>query len=428
MTTVAQITDALQGYDPQSVKVDDVVHIAKSLVKPLGNLPQDIEVLNLHAAAYRVLALDVVSPANVPAVDNSAMDGYAFFLHAGQVSQDLALTVSGLRLAGQPITGDEPTLQAGHCLHIMTGAPMPDGSNTVVPSELVQRDGDVVVVRAANLQPGDNRRLAGEDLAQGSVALKKGQVLHAAALGLLASLGMATVGVVRKPVVAYFSTGSEVQDVGLPPKAGVIYDSNRAVMCAMLASWGATVLDMGVIPDDPARLEQAFEQAATTADMVISSGGVSVGEADHTKAMMKRLGDVVFWRIAMRPGRPMAVGLIKDTPVFGLPGNPVAVMLTFLAFVRPALQRLMGTTPSALPVLRAKASASIRKRGGRTEYQRASIERNDQGDYVATVLPNQGSGVLSGMVQAQGLVVLAHDSGTVSAGDWVDVWMLDRFI
>ena len=143
---------------------------------------------------------------------------------------------------------------------------------------------------------------------------------------------------------------------------------------------------------------------------------------------MKRLGDVVFWRIAMRPGRPMAVGLIKDTPVFGLPGNPVAVMVTFLAFVRPALQRLMGTTPSALPVLRAKASADIRKRGGRTEYQRASIERNDQGDYVATVRPNQGSGVLSGMVQAQGLVVLSHDSGTVSAGDWVDVWMLDRFI
>jgi molybdopterin molybdotransferase len=305
---------------------------------------------------------------------------------------------------------------------------MPKGSNTVVPSELVQRDGDRVVVQAAHLQPGDNRRLAGEDLAQGSVALKKGQVLHAAALGLLASLGMATVGVVRKPVVAYFSTGSEVQDVGLPPKAGVIYDSNRAVMCAMLASWGATVLDMGVIPDDPVQLEQAFEQAATTADMVISSGGVSVGEADHTKAMMKRLGDVVFWRIAMRPGRPMAVGLIKDTPVFGLPGNPVAVMVTFLAFVRPALQRLMGTTPSALPVLRAKASADIRKRGGRTEYQRASIERNDQGDYVATVLPNQGSGVLSGMVQAQGLVVLSHHSGTVSAGDWVDVWMLDRFI
>jgi molybdopterin molybdotransferase len=447
MKTLADITAALEGYDPQAVSVDDVVRIALSLVEPLGQTARqaqtaaagewaaqpkaDIETVPLHAAAYRVLAHDVLAPFNVPAVDNSAMDGYAFHLSddaaTATTTEGLSLDVVGQRFAGDAAQQLAPL--GGQCVHIMTGAPMPPGTNTVVPAELVTLDGSTrVTIQTAHLKAGDNRRLAGEDLAAGGVALAQGQVLHAAALGLLASLGMAQVAVLRQPVVAYFSTGNEVQAVGQPLRAGAIYDSNRAVMCALLHSWGAQVLDMGAIPDDPAQLEQAFRHAAEHADMVISSGGVSVGEADHTKAMMKRLGDVVFWRVAMRPGRPMAVGRIGHTPVFGLPGNPVAVMVTFLAFVRPALQRLMGTTPTPLPTIKAKSAGDIRKRSGRTEYQRASVHVNAHGEYVATVLPNQGSGVLSGMVRAQGLVVLAHDCANVRSGDWVDVWLLDRFI
>lgn len=427
MKSLADITAELAGYDPQSVHVNDVVDIACSLVESLRSKPDEFEVLPIGEAFGRVLALDVVSPISVPPNDNSAMDGYAFAYGQWDGTSAMRLQVVAQVLAGAT-SSNAKALLAGECVHIMTGAPMPLGVDTVVPSELCTRDGDSVLLNGGGLRLGDNRRLAGEDLTQGGVALQAGLVLNSAAVGLLASLGIATVTVVRRPRVAYFSTGSEILSLGDAPRAGAVFDSNRWVMLALLRSWGAQPIDMGVVPDDPVLLEQAFKQAAGQADMVISSGGVSVGEADHTKAMMRQLGDVVFWRVAMRPGRPMAVGRINGCPVFGLPGNPVAVMVTFLAFVRPALQTLMGSAVTSLPTAQVRSATAIRKRAGRTEYQRGVCSVGADGQQTVEILPNQGSGVLSGMVRANCLVVLGHEQASVQAGDWVNVWWLDRFI
>jgi molybdopterin molybdotransferase len=242
---------------------------------------------------------------------------------------------------------------------------------------------------------------------------------------LMASLGLPSVTVRRRLRVAYFSTGDEILSLGEAPREGAVYDSNRYTVSGMLTRLGCDVIDMGVVRDDPALLERAFTGAAAQADAIITSGGVSVGEADYTKAMMKKLGDVAFWRIAMRPGRPMAVGRIGSSILFGLPGNPVAVMVTFLAFVRPALLRMMGCTPSDPPLLKARSAEAIRKKPGRTEYQRGLVTSTPQGALEVRTTGNQGSGVLSSMVQANGLIVLHHAQGNVAAGDTVDVMMFE---
>ena len=291
-------------------------------------------------------------------------------------------------------------------------------------------EGDIVRIQPGILQTGDNRRLAGEDLLAGGIALSKGERLAPAALGLLASLNQIEVRVFRRLKVAYFSTGDEVLSLGEVPREGAIYDSNRYTVSGLLARWGYEVVDLGVVRDDPASLEAAFLHAASVADAVITSGGVSVGEADHTKAMMKRLGDVAFWRIAMRPGRPMAVGRMGHSILFGLPGNPVATMVTMLAFVRPALLRLSGANPDkycADPVfLQAASQESLRKKPGRTEYQRGLVTRAADGRLqVRTTTSNQGSGVLSSMVSANGLIVLHHQQGHIEVGQLVDVMMFE---
>jgi molybdopterin molybdotransferase len=283
-------------------------------------------------------------------------------------------------------------------------------------------------VPANALQAGDNRRLLGEDLLQGSAALRQGQVLSPAALGLLASLGLGRVTVLRRLRVAYFSTGDEILSLGEAPREGAVYDSNRYTVFGLLTRLGCEVIDMGVVRDEPALLEAAFRQAAQQADAIITSGGVSVGAADYTKLMMKQLGDVAFWKIAMRPGRPMAVGRIGQAVLFGLPGNPVAVMVTFLAFVRPALRQMMGASADEAPLLRAHSTQAIRKKPGRTEYQRGIVSQSPDGHLQVQVTGNQGSGVLSSMVQANGLIVLGHDQGNVAAGDAVDVMMFDGVI
>jgi molybdopterin molybdotransferase len=269
----------------------------------------------------------------------------------------------------------------------------------------------------------------------GQTALAAGTRLGPAACGLFASLGLAQVPVRPRLKVAYFSTGDEILSLGEAPREGAVYDSNRYTVHGLLTRIGCEVVDMGVVRDDPALLEAAFKQAAAQADVIITSGGVSVGEADYTKAMMKKLGDVAFWRIAMRPGRPMAVGRIsqgdRSAVLFGLPGNPVAVMVTFLAFVRPTLQRMMGMSEMAmapLPLLKARSQEVLRKKPGRTEYQRGIVSRNAQGELQVIITGNQGSGVLSSMVQANGLIVLHHDQATAQAGDWVDVMMFDGHV
>ena len=422
MKSIAEVAGELQGYDPQALSAEGVNDFLARLVDPIT----DSESIDLFDALGRVLSEDLISPVSVPPHDNSAMDGFAFDGAQLQSGEPLALEVVGTAFAGKAWQG---TAGAGQCVKIMTGAIMPAGLDTVVPQELTQvREDGRVIVPPRVLAIGDNRRLKGEDIEEGNPALLRGDRLTPAALGLAASLGIPKVNAYRTLRVAYFSTGDEVLSVGEAPREGAIYDSNRYTVFGLLKRLGCEVIDMGVVRDDPALLEAAFRDAAAKSDAIITSGGVSVGEADYTKAMMKKLGDVAFWRIAMRPGRPMAVGRIGKAILFGLPGNPVAVMVTFLAFVRPALLRMMGATQSQPPLLKARSEVKLRKKAGRTEYQRGWVSSSPDGSLLVRTTGNQGSGVLSSMVQANGLIVLHHGQGDVAAGDLVDVMMFEGVI
>jgi len=444
--TLDQIAAELQGYDPQALSAPQVLDFLSRLVTPV----REVRELPLFEALGRVLAADVISPFDVPPHDNSAMDGYAF--DGGQLQTDapLVLQVMGTALAGKAWQGNDGPVKAGQCVKIMTGAIMPVGLDTVVPQEFVTlgHSGDLahITIPPALLRAGDNRRLRGEDLMQGKPSLQKGELLTPARIGLAASLGLKTLTTWRPLRVAYFSTGDEILSLGEAPREGAVYDSNRYTVFGMLSRLGCQMIDMGVVRDDPALLEAAFTEAATQADAIITSGGVSVGEADHTKAMMKKLGDVAFWRIAMRPGRPMAVGRIlpikmassaipasansyvnnsnpEGAVLFGLPGNPVAVMVTFLAFVRPALLQMMGCTEAPPPLLKARSTEEIRKKPGRTEYQRGWVSTAPDGTLQVKTTGSQGSGVLRSMAEANGLIVLHHGQGNVALGDAVDIMM-----
>jgi molybdopterin molybdotransferase len=438
--SIAQIAAALQGYDAQALSAEAVNQFLAQLVEPISQT-EDVGVLE---ALDRVLAQDLISPVSVPPHDNSAMDGYAFDGSQLRENAALELDVVGTAWAGKAWQGD--AAGRGQCVKVMTGAIMPAGLDTVVPQEFVSvRRAEPPVSKAGEegrsdaartvisipprvLRPGDNRRLKGEDLLQGQPALRRGERLTPAACGLVASVGIASVPVMRRLRVAYFSTGDEILSLGEPPREGAVYDSNRYTVSGLLKRLGCEVVDLGVVRDEPASLEAAFGQAAAVADAIITSGGVSVGEADYTKAMMKKLGDVAFWKIAMRPGRPMAVGRIGPAILFGLPGNPVAVMVTFLAFVRPALLRMMGCSRPPPPLLKARSAEPIRKKAGRTEYQRGFVSLSPDGSLQVRTTGNQGSGVLSSMVQANGLIVLHHAQASVAAGDEVDVMMFEGFV
>ena len=427
MKSLEHIAAALQGYDPQALPA----HTVNAFLAQLVPAPTRTEIIPLMQALGRVLADDVICPINVPDHDNAAMDGYAFDGSQLRPDAPLSLRVAGTARAGAAYGG---TVGEGQCVKIMTGAVMPAGFDTVVPQELVTADDGMVTLAPGFVGRGDNRRLAGEDLRRGSAALTRGARITPAALGLIASLGLAEVRVYARLRVAYFSTGDEILSLGEAPREGAVFDSNRYTVFGMLQRMGIDVLDLGVVPDQPAALEAAFKHAAREADATITSGGVSVGEADHTKAMMRKLassgpdgsgGGVVFWRIAMRPGRPMAVGRIGHKPLFGLPGNPVAVMVTFLAFVRPALWQMMGAQVSEPPLLQARSSEAVRKKPGRTEYQRAIVQTDNNGALTVRTTGQQGSGVLRSMVQANGLLVLAHDQGNIQVGDTVSVMLFD---
>ena len=379
----------------------------------------------LPPALERILAADISSPISVPAHDNSAMDGYA--LHGEDLGGDTAVTLAVVDtiLAGRPGT---VSVGRGQCARIMTGAVMPAGCDSVVPQELVQQASEHSITVAPDcISPGDNRRFEGEDLMQGKPALLQGKRLGPAELGLLASLGIATVPVRRRLRVAFFSTGDELRSIGEPLDAGCIYDSNRYTLLGMLSRLGCEVLDMGIVKDQPQALEAALRGACATADVIITSGGVSSGAADFTRDILARLGDVAFWQINMRPGRPMAFGNIASDGhtalLLGLPGNPVAVMATFYFLARPTLLRLMGADAdtASLPLLQVAAQAPIRKKRGRTEYQRGIVERGPDGRQHVRVTGAQGSGILRSMTQANCMIVLHEEQGHVAAGDPVDI-------
>lgn len=417
MSELKKIISCMDDYDPDAMSVERARDFIRALVQPIAVN----ERVAVRAALGRVLGEDIVSTVNVPSNDNSAMDGYA--LRGADLKEgETRLREVGVAYAGR---GFEGAVQAGECVRIMTGAVMPPGTDTVVIQEVVQRDGDTIVVPPGQ-KTGQNKRLAGEDLAVGKVVLHAGHFVRPAELGLLASLGLAEVAVRRRPRVAFFSTGDELASVGSALKEGEVYDSNRYTIYGMLARLDVEIIDMGVVRDDPQSLENAFRAAAANADAVITSGGVSVGEADFTRELMEKLGEVLFWKIAMKPGRPMAIGRIGNAYFFGLPGNPVSVMVTFYEFVREALLHLAGRTDAySLPTLQVPCTTAMRKNPGRTEFQRGILSRNGAGQWEVAVTGAQGSGVLRSMSEANCIIVLEHARGSVKPGDIVTVQLME---
>ena len=418
--SIRELTSA-DEYDPNAMPVEKARSHIRAFLEPLTA----VERLNIRAALGRVLAEEVISPVNVPQHDNSAMDGFAVRFDDLKQNGEATLKVIGSAFAGKPFEG---SVGPGQAVRIMTGAVVPKGTDTVIQQERAKASGDRVTV-APVTKKGVNTRNAGEDLRQGEPALKRGQPLRPAEIGLLASLGIGEVSVYRKLRVAFFSTGDELVPVGSPLGAGQIYDSNRYTIYGMLNRLGCDVLDMGVIPDDPEAVEHAFDEAAQSADVVITSGGVSVGEADYVKQILDRLGEVLFWKIAMKPGRPLAYGRIGQAHFFGLPGNPVAVMVTFYQFVRDALLYLQGQVAVApLPTLKVTCTSAIKKAPGRTEFQRGILTRAADGQWTVRTTGDQGSGILSSMSQADCFIVLPTEAGNLPAGAVVDIQLLEGLI
>ena len=409
--SIVKTVSCLDGYDPDSLRVDK----AREAIRRCLSRVKDVESVPVRQALGRVLAQDIVPDIDVPAHDNSAMDGYAVRF----ADLDKPLKEVGTALAGKPFGGK---VGAGECVRIMTGAVMPQGADTVVIQEVVKKEGERIVVPPGQ-KKAQNVRYAGEDLSKGKAVLHPGQLLRPAELGLIASLGIAEVQVKRRLRVAFFATGDELASIGSALKEGEVYDSNRYTLHGMLARLGVELIDMGVVRDDPAALEEAFA-AASKHDVAITTGGVSVGEADFVKQLMGKLGEVLFWKIAMRPGRPMAFGRIGDAFLFGLPGNPVAVMVTFYQFVRPALLYMQGRDDTELPLLQVPSAQNLRKVPGRTEYQRGVIFREGNSWKVRTT-GQQGSGVLRSMSEANCFIVLEHERGSVKAGEPVAVQLFD---
>jgi len=410
-------------YDPNSLPVDRARAVIREFLSPVTA----VERVHIRAALGRVLAEDVVSPLDVPGHDNSAMDGWAVRFADLRKEGETTLRRVGESFAGKPFAGD---IGQGETVRIFTGGVMPRGADTVVMQERARETAEgVYVAPGAVGKLGQNRRFAGEDLKRGETVFRSGQPVRPAELGMLASLGIGEVSVYRRLRVAFFSTGDELRSLGQPLGAGEVYDSNRYTLYGMLERLNCEVLDMGVVPDVPDRLERAFATAAAAADVFITSGGVSVGEADFVRTLLDKVGEVLFWKIAMKPGRPLAYGRIGNAHFFGLPGNPVAVMVTFYEFVRDALLVLQGRRDiGPPPMFKATLAAPIRKMRGRIEFQRGVLAPDTDGGWCVRTTGEQGSGILSSMSRANCFIVLSADTGDVEAGTQVDVQPLEGLV
>ena len=400
--------------DPELLPVAEAWRRIEAHVAPIG----EHEEVALRAALGRVLARPVISPIDVPGHTNSAMDGYAVAASELPDEGERRLRVLGTARAGSPFRG---AVGAGETVRLMTGAVMPAGTDTVIMQEHARVDGDDVIIGTGH-KPGQHVRARGEDIARQSVVLEAGKRLMPAELGLLGSLGIAQVPVFRRLRVAFFSTGDELRSIGEPIAEGEVYDSNRYTLHAMLTRLGVEVMDMGVVRDDAGTIADAVSEAARVADVVVTSGGASTGEADYVREVLGKLGEVGFWRIAIRPGRPLAFGRIGEALFFGLPGNPVAVMVTFYRFVQPALLRMSGEREAhPLPTVEAVSTTRLRKKPGRMEVYRAILSRDAHGRLVVRSTGKTGSGLLHTMSDANCFILLPQDGETVEAGAVVEV-------
>lgn len=398
----------------------------EALANMLAQLPTptETETLSLNQAANRVLAQDIISPINVPSFDNSAMDGYAIKL--ADLDQFSTFTIAGKAFAGKPFEGKT---QAGECVRIMTGAMIPVDCDAVIMQEETEQAGENQIKFTNSIKLGQNIRRVGEDVAQGSLVLAKGSLLNVASLPLLASLGIAKVEVFKRTKVAILSTGDELVSVGNPLTVGQIYDTNRFAVCLMLEKLNCEILDFGILPDDPTIFEETFMKAQQAADVLITSGGVSVGEADFTKDVLEKLGKIAFWKIAMKPGKPFAFGFLgegeKQTVFFGLPGNPVSALVTFYQLVQPALAQLAGLNADYLANLMSKMTAcaaiNLKKAVGRQDFQRGFYFINEQGELMVKPVGQQGSHIFSAFYESNCFIVLEAERGNVQAGEKVTI-------
>ena len=375
------------------------------------------EVVAIRNSLNRVLAKDVISTINVPPYANSAMDGYAFNSTDLPTDGEKTFTLIGKSFAGIPFAGD---VKPGECVRIMTGAQIANGTDSVIMQEQVQVNDNAITIKSGHCK-NENVRHIGEDIKNGDVVLQVGQHLTPAELGVLASLGVAEVTVQKQLRVAFFSTGDELRNVDEELEEGQIYDSNRYTIFGMLKNLGVELIDMGIIPDDRKAIEDAFIQASKQADAIVTSGGVSVGEADFVKETLDKLGKVDFWKIAMKPGKPLAFGFVNDAVFFGLPGNPVSVMATFYQFALPTLKTMMGLKATKATVVKVPCKTDLRKAPGRTDFQRGILQSNAQGELIVESIGMQASHVLSGMSKANCFIILPQDWGNVEAGTLVDV-------
>lgn len=373
-----------------------------------------IDIMNTYG---RVLAEDVLSPINVPGYKNSAMDGYAVKAADLPSSDNRVFKQVGISWAGKPYDG---TVNNNECIRIMTGAKLPDDTDTVIMQEHISKEGDNIIIGSGH-KAEQNVRCAGEDIQKGATVLSKGKLIKAAEMGLLASLGLAKVKVIRPLKVSFFSTGDEIKSVGQTLQDGQIYDSNRYTIFGMLQKLNIEIHDMGVIPDDRKKIEDAFLTAAENSDVIITSGGVSVGDADFVKETLEKLGQINFWKLAMKPGKPLAFGTVKDAMFLGLPGNPVSVMATFYQLGLPAIHRLSGNKNYTQVITKAKVTEPFYKRPGRLDFQRAIFSYDDKGELVVKGVGMQASHILSGMSLANCFAIIPAESGTVNPGEIIDI-------
>ena len=408
----------LSEYDPNSMTIE----VARKYIHNFLKVNLKTEYVNTEDALDRILGETIISKINVPNYNNSAMDGFAFNL-------DSLKEKNTLKVATTILAGDlsKQKIKPGFAAQIMTGSKIPDGTDTVLPFELVKQKSNSIVVNEIP-KKGVNIRRLGEDIKKNGEVLKKGVYLRPAEVGLIASIGISRVKVFKKLKVSFFSTGDEVVKAGHPIKSGQVYDSNHFTIQSMLRRINVECVDLGIIPDDKKLIEKTFKNAAKISDAIITTGGVSVGKADYMKDILKKLGKVLFWKLSIKPGRPMAYGAFETTPYFGLPGNPVAAMITFYQLVQPALKYLMGHDGYKLPTLfKAKCAAPITKRPGRMEFQRGFYNSHN-GELSVKPTPHQGSGILSSMSKANCLIVLDMDQKSIKVDDYVNIQLMEGLV